>query len=145
MKKEFQGVSNMNSEVVDIIIDNLMQQTIKDEARSFLTFIDNYVCYYINRKNDDGICFPIIRISSCPEWARKILLKYMILRLSICYNDDTISHLKPKEHLELSYIDPEDKDKARQARQLNQYASRLNNYKRKIKDTLVNPKYIGET
>jgi hypothetical protein len=135
----------MNSEVVDIIIDNLMQQTIKDEARSFLTFIDNYVCYYINRKNDDGICFPIIRISSCPEWARKILLKYMILRLSICYNDDTISHLKPKEHLELSYIDPEDKDKARQARQLNQYASRLNNYKRKIKDTLVNPKYIGET
>ncbi len=143
MNEKFRHKVDTASPVVNAIVDKAMFHTRKEDARRFLYFMDSYLCYYLNRENNE-LCFPIIRIPSCPDWARELFLKYLILRLSIYYNQDTLNNLKPEQSLHLKYEDPFDSEKAREARKHNKYIRKWNSFKRVI--TLINKenKYIGE-
>ena len=112
MNDKFKYVVDTASPVVDAIIDKAMFHTRKEDARRFLYFMDNYICYYLNKEHDE-LCFPIIRIPLCPNWARELFLKYLIIRLSIYYNQDSINNLKPARSLHMLYVDPYDSKKAR--------------------------------
>jgi hypothetical protein len=88
MNDIFKNIADNNSTIVNTIIENAMFHTKKYEARRFLNFMDNYTSYYLNAQNNEGINFPMIRISSCPLWAKEIFLKYLIFRISLFYNSD---------------------------------------------------------
>lgn len=88
MTQEFEHIANCSSEEVDSII-NAMVHTKKESARRFLNVMNNIVDYYISRKFDgEDICFPIIYLPHAPEWAREVLIKYLVLKLSLYYNRD---------------------------------------------------------
>lgn len=143
MNEKFKYIVDMPSPIVNAIIDKAMFHVHKEEARRFLTFMDNYVCYYLNRKSDE-LCFPIIRIPSCPDWAREVFLKYLIYRISIYYNKDSLSDFAPSQKLHMQYVDPFDSRLAREARKRNNYLRKWNNFKRTIQGLNGNHEYIGE-
>lgn len=143
MKEYFKHIVDTPSPVVDAIIDKAMFHTQKRNARRFLYFMDNYISYYLNRETDE-LCFPILRIPLCPEWAREVFLKYLILRLSIYYNQDSLNNLKPERFLCMQYIDPDDSKKAREARKQNKYITKWNSFKRAIKALNEGHEYLGE-
>lgn len=144
MNEKFKHIVDTPSAFVDAIVENAMFHSKKEEARCFLTFMDNYVCYYINKKSDE-LCFPILRIPSCPSWVRGIFLKYLIYRLSIYYNQDSMKNLVPKSSLQMMYVDPEDSRRAREARKHNKYVRKWNAYKRQIQGLNSKHVYLGET
>ena len=94
MTEEFKNIANQSSAEVDSII-NAMVHTQKESARRFINVMNSIVDYYMNRKAEDGeICFPIIYMPHAPEWAREVWLKFLILKLSLYYNDDNRELLK---------------------------------------------------
>lgn len=143
MDEKFKHIIDTPSPVVDAIVDKAMFHTRKDDARRFLYFMDSYICYYLNKDHNE-LCFPIIRIPSCPDWARELFLKYLILRLSIYYNQDSLNNLKPEQSLRLMYEDPYDSEKARVARKHNKYISKWNSFKRTITSLNEENCYLGE-
>ncbi len=142
MKDKFKYVVDTASPVVDAIIDKAMFHTRKEDARRFLYLMDNYICYYLNKEHDE-LCFPIIRIPLCPNWARELFLKYLIIRLSIYYNQDSINNLKPARSLHMLYVDPYDSKKARDARKQNKYLGKWNSFKKTIISLNEEKKYLG--
>ena len=143
MNDKFKHIIETASPIVDAIVEKAMFHTRKVDARRFLYFMDSYISYYLNRDTND-LCFPIIRVPSCPSWAREVFLKYLILRLSIYYNQDSLSNLKPEQSLHLMYVDPFDSVKAREARKHNTYIGKWNSFKRAIATLNEEKTYIGE-
>ena len=143
MKDQFKHIIETASPIVDAIIEKAMFHTCKEDARRFLYFMDSYISYYLNRNTND-LCFPIIRIPSCPGWAREVFLKYLILRLSIYYNQDSLGNLKPEQSLHMMNVDPFDSVKAREARKHNAYIGKWNSFKRAIATLNKEKNYIGE-
>lgn len=145
MNEKFKKIVDEQSRIVDAIIDKAMFHANKDAARRFLRLMDHYICFYLNRDNG-GLCFPIIRIPSRPSWVREVLLKYLIYRIAIYYNGDSLEHLKPTRQIILEYEDPTDKWKARTARRKNDYKRKWEEYKKRISELFNNQlEYIGET
>lgn len=143
MNDIFKHIVDRPSQIVDSIISKAMFHSRKEDARRFLKLMDTFLSYYLNRESDE-LCFPIIRIPSCPFWAREVFLKYLILRLSIFYNQDSLSNLKPKKVLHLQYVDPDDKIQAREARRQNTYLRKWNSYKNEIKSLNQKHEYLGK-
>lgn len=144
MNEKFRHIVDTPSPLVDAIIKHAMFHSKKEEARRFLNFMDNYVCYYLNRDGDE-LRFPILRIPACPSWAREIFVKYLIYRLSIYYNQDSMKDFTPKSSLRMMYVDPEDGRRAREARKHNKYVGKWNAYKREIQKLNSQHIYLGET
>ena len=143
MNEEFAHIVDTHSAITDAIVEELMFHSHKEDAKRFLRFVDNYICYYLHREHDE-IQFPILVIPSCPSWAREVFLKYLILRLAIYYNADTIGPLLQSRVSNLSYVDPFDSQKAREARKKNKYLNGLGNYKLKLRKFKTVPSYLGE-
>ena len=133
MNTNFKYIVDAKSEVVDSILDKAMFHAHKEDARRFLRFMDNYLCYFLKR-NSEGLCFPILRIPSCPDWAREVALKYLIYRISIYYNSDILEDLRPATVIHYQYEDPLDPWQAREARRENMYLRRWELYKRSIRE-----------
>lgn len=143
MNDTFKHIIEAASPIVDAIVEKAMFHTRKEDARRFLYFMDSYISYYLNRDTNE-LCFPIIRIPSCPSWAKEVFLNYLILRLSIYYNQDSLISLKPIQSLHLKYEDPFDSEKAKEARKHNKYISKWNSFKRSITSLNEKKEYIGE-
>lgn len=91
-------VSSTGGKEVESII-NAMFHTRKENARRFLIWINSIVDHYIAKDGGQGkVCYPIIHVPQAPEWAREVLLKYLILKLSLYYNDDTRIRLSKRIH-----------------------------------------------
>lgn len=143
MNEKFKNIVDTSSSIVDEIIDKAMFHFRKEDARRFLTFMDNYICFYLSRRSNE-LCFPIIRIPSCPEWAREVLLKYLIYRISIYYNTDSLKDFVPSRNLNMHYVDPFDSKSAREARKKNNYLCKWNAFKKNIQCLNGHHEYLGE-
>ena len=109
-KEKFYALAQSESSSVDSIIEAMMH-TKKNEARCFLNVMNSIIDYYLLHECEDGeICYPIIRVSHAPEWAQEVLIKFLILKLSLHYNTDTIEQLNHKFFSSNSYniIDDDD-------------------------------------
>lgn len=143
MTDKFKQIVDTHSPIVDEIIEKAMFHVQKEQARPFLTFMDNYLRYYLNQKSD-GISFPILRIPFCPDWAREVFLKFLICRLAIYYNGDLLNRFIPSNNVRMEYVDPFDRELARKARRRNKYLCKLNVFKRDIQGLNNSRQYIGE-
>ena len=142
MNEKFKKIVDEQSHIVDAIIDKAMRHANKDDARRFLRLMDNYICYYLKRENEE-LCFPIIRIPSCPDWARKIFLEYLIYRLAICYNRDSLEHLKPAKLLYHECEDPTDW-RIHEIKARIKYRRGWQVYKKDIQELTTRNEYLGE-
>ena len=85
-KENFYALARSESEIFDSIIGAMMH-TKKEEARDFLMIMNSVVDYYLARENQGGeVCYPIIHIPHASKWAREVLLKFLILKLSLYCN-----------------------------------------------------------
>jgi hypothetical protein len=144
MNENFAHIVDSPSIIVDSIVDNLMFHTHKNDAKRFLYCMDNYISYYLYREHE-GLCFPTLLIPSCPEWAKEVFIKYLIIRLAVYYNSDTIEPLLRNTVTQLLYVDPYDSQHAREARKRNKYLTSLRQYKQRLKGFKTVSKYIGES
>ena len=95
-KEKFYALAKSESAAVDSLIE-AMAHTKRTDARHFLMVMNSIVDYYLQREPLEGeICYPIIRVPHAPDWAQEVLLKFLILKLSLHYNSDTIALLKQK-------------------------------------------------
>lgn len=93
-KENFYALARSESEIFDSII-GAMKHTKKEEARDFLMIMNSVVDFYLARDNQEGVvCYPIIHIPHASKWAREVLLKFLILKLSLYYNQDTRNAFK---------------------------------------------------
>lgn len=107
-KETFYALARSESAIVDSIIDAMMH-TKKNEAKDFLTVMNSVIDYYLSRIGDDGqICYPIIHVPHAPEWAREVLLKFLIFKLSLYYNNDTRHILDNESHKQVYLRTDED-------------------------------------
>lgn len=103
MTTEFEVASNDSSSEFESII-NAMHHTKRDDARRFLSVMNSIMDYYIQRESVDGeICYPIIYLPHAPQWAREVLLKFLILKLSLYYNDNTRTILSQQHQPKVIY------------------------------------------
>ena len=67
---------------------SIMYHTKKDEGRQFLNMINNIVDYILNTQSADKnkINYQIIHIPNCPEWARPLLVRFIIYKVSLTLN-----------------------------------------------------------
>lgn len=94
MNAEFENIANTSSSEVSSVI-NAMVHTKKELARPMINVLNTIIDYYITRKTQsEEICYPIIYIPHVPEWAREVWLKYLIIKLSLYYNNDNRVLLK---------------------------------------------------
>lgn len=106
-KEKFYALAKSESAAVDSLID-AMAHTRRNDARHFLMVMNSIVDFYLQREPQEGeICYPIIRVPHAPDWAQEVLLKFLILKLSLHYNSDTISLLRQKFWPKTVYIKDE--------------------------------------
>lgn len=112
MKRTFVELINEESSVVDSII-KIMAHTKKEDARRFLTLVNAIIDYYLCKpKNEENVTYPIIYIPFASSWAREVLVKFLILKLSLCYNSDLRAKLK-KQCTDIIYFNGEETKKER--------------------------------
>lgn len=112
MKRTFVELINEESSVVDSII-KIMAHTKKEEARHFLTLMNAIIDYYLCKPNvEDKVTYPIIYIPFVSSWAREVLVKFLILKLSLCYNNDVRAKFK-KQCSDIIYFNGEETKKER--------------------------------
>ena len=74
-------------------IYQLMFHSRKEEGGRFLCAMNNVVDYVLNGHNQNGsVNCQIIHIPSCPEWARELLLRYMIHKAALTFNATIIKN-----------------------------------------------------
>ena len=135
MTTEFENIAYKTSDEFDSIF-NAMCHSQKQIAVGFLNVMDSVVDYYIKRKSEgDEICYPIIYLPQIPQWAREILLKFLILKLSLYYNDDTRTMLSQQHQPKVLY----NNDK--------KYIEYRKNCRQYLREVLkgVTDNYLGET
>lgn len=94
MTSEFKNIANQTSVEVESLI-NAMVHSKKEQARRFLNVMNCIVDYYLHRKAENcEIFFPIIYIPHAPKLAREVWINYLILKLSLYYNEDNRFLLK---------------------------------------------------
>lgn len=89
---QFKVLVSGSDPLVDAIIA-VMKHSEATNARKFLNLMNSIIDYYLVRASEEQVIYPIIRISHAPQWAREVLLEFLILKLSIYYNADTITQL----------------------------------------------------
>jgi hypothetical protein len=94
MTERFIESVNRESELVDLIISSMFHSK-KEDGRRFLMLMNDIVDYYIKRsQTNEDLCFPIVFIPNAPEWAREVLIKFLIIKMSLFYNNDKRSELR---------------------------------------------------
>lgn len=97
MKNQFLNLITKNTDVFDSVVA-AMDHEKKEEARPFLLLMDSIINYYlrcdIGDNDENKIIYPIVYIPHAPLWAREVLARFLIIKLSLYYNEDTRSIMK---------------------------------------------------
>lgn len=85
--EKFKTIVDSTSAEVNALIE-CMFHTKKEEARRFLTLMNHIVDFYLYRERENNeVCFPIIYLPNAPTWAKEVWLNFLILKLSLLYNN----------------------------------------------------------
>lgn len=85
--EKFKAIVDGESVEVDALI-RCMSHSKKNEARRFLMLMNHVVDFYLQRAPEDGnVRFPIIYLPNTPSWAEPVWLNFLILKLSLFYNN----------------------------------------------------------
>lgn len=74
-------------------IIEVMFHTRKDEGRLFLCALNNMIDYALNTNDSEHINYQIIHVPACPNWARELLLRFLIHKVALCKNETTLNDL----------------------------------------------------
>lgn len=67
-----------------------------NEGRRFLCAMNNIIDYYVENKNKDDIQYHIVYLPTCPEWARELLVRFLIHKTAYSNTENFLSVAKNK-------------------------------------------------
>ena len=79
---------------------DMMQHSKVADGRRFLCTMNNIVDHFCERQQEGSINYQIIYVPTCPEWARELLVRFLIQRIQrlvrhdrlLAVFDDNIPH-----------------------------------------------------
>lgn len=76
-QEKYQNLINQETRFFSAVCDMMLHTKVADGLR-FLCTMNNIVDYYGERKHEGGINYQIIYVPTCPEWARELLVRFLI-------------------------------------------------------------------
>lgn len=76
-QEKYQNLINQERGMFADICDIMLHSKVED-GRKFLCAMNNIVDYYCERKHEGEINYQIIYVPTCPEWARELLVRFLI-------------------------------------------------------------------
>ena len=76
-QEKYQNLINQETRFFSAVCDMMLHTKVAD-GRRFLCTMNNIVDYYGERKHEGGINYQIIYVPTCPEWARELLVRFLI-------------------------------------------------------------------
>ena len=74
----------------------MMQHSKVADGRRFLCAMNNIVDHFYERKQEGGINYQIIYVPTCPEWARELLVRFLIHKMAFSNAQHFINLAKKK-------------------------------------------------
>lgn len=76
-QEKYQNLINQERGMFADICDIMLHSKV-EEGRRFLCAMNNIVDYFNERKHDGEINYQIIYVPTCPDWARELLVRFLI-------------------------------------------------------------------
>ena len=76
-QERYQNLINHETRFFSAICDMMLHTKVTD-GRRFLCTMNNIVDHFGERKHEGGINYQIIYVPTCPEWARELLVRFLI-------------------------------------------------------------------
>ena len=92
-QEKFQNLINQERGKFADICDIMLHSKVED-GRRFLCAMNNIVDYYNERKHEGEINYQIIYVPTCPEWARELLVRFLIHKTTISNSQKIITLAK---------------------------------------------------
>lgn len=88
--QQYKDFASTESPYFSLILD-AMYHTKKEEGKLFLNLMNNIVDYCINTNIQNGaINYQIIHLPNCSDWARELLIRFIIYKTTLTFNQTTI-------------------------------------------------------
>lgn len=95
VQEKYQNLISNEKEPFSAICEMMFHSKVA-QGRGFLCAMNNIVDYYLEKKSEEGINFHIIYVPTCPEWARELLVRFLIHKIAFLKTDKFITLAKQK-------------------------------------------------
>lgn len=92
-QEKYQNLINQERGKFAEICEIMLHSKVED-GRRFLCAMNNIVDYYNERKHEGEINYQIIYVPTCPEWARELLVRFLIHKTTISNSQKIITLAK---------------------------------------------------
>lgn len=94
-QEKYQNLICHETEFFSAVCD-MMQHSKVADGRRFLCAMNNIVDHFYERKQEGGINYQIIYVPTCPEWARELLVRFLIHKTAFSNAQHFINLAKKK-------------------------------------------------
>lgn len=91
----FQKLINHETEFFSAVC-NMMLHTKVSDGRGYLCAMNNIVDFFCKKECEGGINYQLIYIPTCPEWARELLVRFLIHKVALSNTQKFINIAKSK-------------------------------------------------
>lgn len=91
----FQKLINHETEFFSAVC-NMMLHTKVSDGRGYLCAMNNIVDFFCKKECEGGINYQLIYIPTCPEWARELLVRFLIHKVALSNTQKFINIAKNK-------------------------------------------------
>ena len=93
MTQEFENICNNESKEIKAIINaihTLPNGVERDDVYPFLSFVNSLIDFYLEKPLEEHVRYPIIYIPASEDWAKEVCIKFLILKMSLIYDKNTL-------------------------------------------------------
>ncbi|MEE1004128.1 MAG: hypothetical protein UH685_02165 [Bacteroidaceae bacterium] len=94
-QEKYQNLNSHETGFFSAVCD-MMQHSKVADGRRFLCAMNNIVDHFYERKQEEGINYQIIYVPTCPEWARELLVRFLIHKTAFSNAQHFINLAKKK-------------------------------------------------
>lgn len=94
-QEKYQNLNSHETGFFSAVCD-MMQHSKVADGRRFLCAMNNIVDHFCERKQEGGINYQIIYVPTCPEWARELLVRFLIHKTAFSNAQHFINLAKKK-------------------------------------------------
>lgn len=94
-QEKYQNLINHETRFFSAVCDMMLHTKVAD-GRRFLCAMNNIVDHFYERKQEGGINYQIIYVPTCPEWARELLVRFLIHKTAFSNAQHFINLAKKK-------------------------------------------------
>ena len=96
-QEKFQQLINQENALFNPVC-SMMRHSKVNDGRNFLCAMNNIIDYYCKPVGVEsvGINYKVIYVPSCPEWARELLVRFLIQKLAFTSSNRFLEEAKKK-------------------------------------------------